>query len=130
MLAKKLQTVMQLLFPVVLQKQALPYMGRDMKVGINANKLEELGEFLYSFMEIDPRGGYFRQCDIEAAWHAAADEANVKEALLIIAQVNRKKYQDWVIDASYCVRAMLSHTREKIVLGHRARLHSRNIRSF
>ena len=105
--------VLQLIFPLVIAKQGFPYGGRDMKVGINAAKLESMWEFLYALMQLDPRGGYYRQADMQTAWHEGAAVAGVKNAMLIIAQVNKMKYEDFVADVVYAVRVVCSHAREK-----------------
>ena len=64
-------------------------------------------------MHLDPRGGYFRQLDMQAAWDHAIAIAGCKDAMLIIAQANKTSYAEFIVDLAYGSRVIMSHTREK-----------------
>ena len=83
------------------------YDARSMKVGINIDKIQPYACMLRRYMEIDPRGGFFDQDDVEDGWeHWAVDERYAAAVAQLSAklQLSHKELKAGVYNSSSVVQ--------------------------
>ena len=89
-----------------------------MKTGVNTVLLVQVAPTLKLLLEVDPRGGYFRQTDIEMGLHAHASKVEFKanfEANALNSTKGPMDFEKYIKRLAYGWRVMLAHTREKAV---------------
>ncbi|CAK0850791.1 unnamed protein product [Prorocentrum cordatum] len=84
-----------------------------MQIGVDADALATFSGTLKRLMQVDPRGGYFLQSDVELAIKRCA----IKEAHSTMrdgwCKLNEYTHEEGYKNSAYVVRVMLSHVRNK-----------------
>ncbi|CAK0820369.1 unnamed protein product [Prorocentrum cordatum] len=84
-----------------------------MKIGVDVDALVTFSGTLKRLMQVDPRGGYFLQSDVELAIKRCA----IKEAHSTMwdgwCKLNEYTHEEGYKNSAYVVRVMLSHVRNK-----------------
>ena len=91
----------------------LEYASDDMKVGIDVDQLCKYNGLLEGFLELDARGGFFRQKVLEKAFTELADDVDFAEAWKQAYEKQSWSKEDASRETAYSCRVMLSHLRIK-----------------
>ena len=99
----------------MLQTCCLLYSSSNFKTGISTQSLVAAAMcLLVPLLAVDPRGGYFDQCDLEYAMSlVAADPATQELTALNYTKSMCSTMEDFCSLAAFKIRVMLSHVRIK-----------------
>ena len=104
----------------VIYKGGFKYPSMEMNVGIDVQSLETFAPQLHAGVELDPRGGIYKQADVEEALDSMYAEDEVKDfvttmimGLVVIAVQGLTTWATFIRAEAYRFRVMLAHMRIK-----------------
>ena len=104
-----LKTTLEPHFSELLSDDGKPYTSKDMQKGINTSQLSKFIVMLTSLMELDPRGGFFGQADVNDSFQAVELSKNLENEFKRCAKARKVTMQVLSQQISYYIRVMLSH---------------------
>ena len=100
-------------FGDVLLRGGFKYKSTDMQVGVDVDSLVLFSGTLKRLMQVDVRGGYFLQSDMELAIRRCATNPSHASTWDGWCKVNEYSHDEGYKNSAYAVRVMLSHVRNK-----------------
>lgn len=111
----KLAEALEPAFKMYVLHQKPFYTSDDMKRGVDVEYLCEVADdVLAPLLRLDPRGGYFRHTDMDAAMRLLAEKPEYRAAFEILARKRSESEDDTLTTLAHMIRVMLSHFRPAV----------------